>query len=110
MIRLVIPDVIPLIKTANELVVVASALELINETGADTTPLTLEVKVLVVVEMLFVVLLASNPLTEVVEIIPFTLETRLDPDVVSELVVLLAIAFIVLAPSELVLRVLVVRF
>ena len=63
----------------------------------------LRVKVLVVEE-------ANSPDTEVVEIIPFTLDTKLDPEVVRELVVLLAIAFIVLLPSELVLRVLVVRF
>ena len=30
-------------------------------------------------------LLANSALTEVVEITPFTLETRLDPEVVSEL-------------------------
>ena len=34
---------------------------------------------------MFVVLLANNPLTDVVEITPFTLETRLEPEVVSEL-------------------------
>ena len=58
LIRFVIPDVMPLIKTANELVVVASELELINETGADCTPFTKLVKELVAVEIVFVVPLA----------------------------------------------------
>ena len=110
MIRLVIPEVIPFIKTAKELEVVESELELMNETGADCTPFTFEMKELLVVEIVLVVLLASNPATEVVDITPFILETKLEPEVVSELVVLLAIAFIVLAPSELVFIVLVVKF
>ena len=73
MIRFVIPEVIPLIKTAKEFVVVESVLELINETGADTTPFTFEVKVLVVVEITF----EFTKFVVVVLITPFTLEVNM---------------------------------
>ena len=73
MIRFVIPEVIPLIKTAKEFVVVESVLELINETGADCTPFTRLVKELVVVEITF----EFTKLVVVVEITPFTLEVNM---------------------------------
>ena len=78
MIRFVIPEVIPLIKTAKEFVVVESVLELISETGADTTPFTFEVKVLVVVDIVF----EFTKLAVVVEITPFTLEVSINAFVV----------------------------
>ena len=87
---LVIPEEIPFIKTANEFVVVESVLELINETGADCTPFTFEVKVLVVVEITF----EFTKLVVVVEIAPFTLLVSINAFVVVATLIKFAIVVV----------------